>query len=46
MAYAWWNNIKMNLQPVGLGGTDSINLAQEKHKWRAHVDAVMNLRDP
>jgi hypothetical protein len=46
MAYAWLNNIKMNLQEVGWGGTDSIIVAQDKHKWRAHVDAIMNLRDP
>jgi hypothetical protein len=46
MAYAWWNNIKMDLQEVGWGGTDSIGLAQDKHKWRAHVNAAMKLRDP
>jgi hypothetical protein len=46
MAYAWWNNIKMDLAEVGCGGTDPIALAQDKHKWRARVNAVMNLRDP
>jgi hypothetical protein len=44
MAYAWWNNIKMDLQ-VEWGGTDSIALAQDRDKWRAHVNTVMNLRD-
>ena len=37
-------NIKMVLQEMGRGGTDSILLAQDKDRWRAVVNAVMNPR--
>jgi hypothetical protein len=40
----WEDNIKMNLQEVGCGGMDWIGLAQDRDKWRALVNAVMNLR--
>jgi hypothetical protein len=43
----WWvDNIKMDLLEVGWGGVDRIGLAQDKDKWRALVNAVMNLRVP
>jgi hypothetical protein len=38
------DNIKMNLQAVGEAGTYCIDLAQERDRWRALVNAAMNLR--
>jgi hypothetical protein len=42
----WEDNIRMDLQEVGCGGTDWIELAQVRDRWRALVNAVMNLRVP
>jgi len=44
--HRWEDNIKMDLQEVGLGGMDWIELVQDRDRWRALVTAVMNLRFP
>ena len=41
----WEDNIKMDLQEVGCGGMDWIELAQDRDRWRT-LNVVMNLRVP
>jgi exonuclease III len=38
------DNIKVDLQQVGCGGMDWIGLAEDTDRWRAILNAVMNLR--
>jgi hypothetical protein len=41
-----WEDIKMYLQRDGYGGMDWIDLAQNRDRWQALVNAVMNLQVP
>jgi hypothetical protein len=40
----WEDNIKMDLQELGWGGMDWIDMAQDRDRWQALVNAAMNLR--
>jgi hypothetical protein len=42
----WVDNIKMDFRKMGWGDVDWIGLAQDREKWRALVNEVMNLRVP
>jgi hypothetical protein len=42
----WEDNIKADLQELGYGGMDWIELTQNRDRWRILVSAVMNLRVP
>jgi hypothetical protein len=40
----WEDNIKMDFQEVGCGGVDWIELAQDRNRFLALLNVVMNLR--
>jgi hypothetical protein len=40
----WMDSIKMDLLEIGLNVVDWIGVAQDRYRWRALVNAVMNLR--
>jgi hypothetical protein len=41
-----WDNIKIVLGEIGFGDVDWIHLAQDRDRWRALVNTVMNPRIP
>jgi hypothetical protein len=42
----WWDNIRMDLEEVGWVDVDCVGLAQDRDRWRALVNSVLNLRVP
>jgi hypothetical protein len=44
--HRWEDNSKMNFQEVGWGVVDRSDLARDRDRWRALINAVMNLRVP
>jgi hypothetical protein len=42
--HRWEDGIKMDPREIGWGGVECIHLAQDRDRWRAVVNAVMNLR--
>jgi hypothetical protein len=44
--HSWEDNIKMDPRKIGWGGIDWIDLAQDRDRWRATGNTVMNLRVP
>jgi hypothetical protein len=44
LQFRWEDNITMDFQEVGCGGMDWIELAQDRDRWRAFMNSVINLR--
>jgi hypothetical protein len=42
----WEDNIKIDIREIGIDGANWIRLAQDRVRWRAFVNTVMNLRVP
>jgi hypothetical protein len=42
--HLWVDNIRMDLVEVGWGDVDWIGLAQDRDRWRALVNSVLNLQ--
>jgi hypothetical protein len=46
LRHRWIDNIKTDLFEIGLSVVDWTDLAQDRYRWRAFVNAVLNLRVP
>jgi hypothetical protein len=46
LRHRWVDNVGIDLGEVGLGDVDWIGLAQDRNRWRALVNSVLNLRVP
>jgi hypothetical protein len=44
--HIWEDSMKMDLREIGFGDVDWIHLAQNRDRWQALVNTVMNLRLP
>jgi hypothetical protein len=44
--HSWEDNIKLHIREIGIDGSNWIQLAQYRVRWRAFVNTVMNLRVP
>jgi hypothetical protein len=44
--HRWEDNTEMDLREIGFGDVDWIHWAQDRYRWRALVNTVMNLRVP
>ena len=44
--WRWEDNSKMDLQEVEWGGMDWFDMAQDRNRWQALVNAVMNIWVP
>jgi hypothetical protein len=42
----WVDNIRMDLVEVGWGDVDWVGLAEDRERWRALVNSILNLRVP
>ena len=42
----WEDNIRMDLEEIGINAGNSVDLAQNRDYWRALVNAALNLRVP
>ena len=42
----WEDNIRMDLEEIGINAGNSVDLAQDRNYWRALVNAALNLQVP
>ena len=42
----WEDNIRMDLEEIGINAGNCVDSAQDKNYWRAHVNAALNFRVP